>query len=167
MVITIDGQGVMSGTIPGAPLLPGSVQLQFVVEQLSNVPSRSRLEESWTTYESTRKVARQVSDDTAGGWRGVVGAIDYQIGDLTILALGQYSDPEYTIRCVRKSGYIYKLSSTYTSKTQTFNGDTITTIARWFEIGSSQTVGTAQFQAKPFSRPLAHGPIIPTIIASE
>ena len=37
----------------------------------------------------------------------------------------------------------------------------------WFETGSSQTVGTAQFQARPFSRPLAHGPIIPTIIASE
>ena len=94
------------------------------------VPSRSRLEESWTTCESARKVARQVSDDTAGGWRGVVGAIDYQTGDFAILALGQYSYPEYTIKYASKSGYIYKLSSTYTSKTQTFNGDAITAIAQ-------------------------------------
>ncbi|WP_419835306.1 hypothetical protein [Endozoicomonas atrinae] len=36
----------------------------------------------------------------------------------------------------------------------------------WFETDSSQSIGTAQFQAKPFSRPLAHGPIIPTIIPS-
>ena len=128
----------MSGTIPGAPLLPGSVQLQFVVEQLSNVPSRSRLEESWTTYESTRKVARQVSDDTAGGWRGVVGAIDYQTGDFTVLALRQYSYPEYTIRSASKSGYIYKLSSTYISKTQTFNGDAITAIAQASDLNHTQ-----------------------------
>jgi len=37
----------------------------------------------------------------------------------------------------------------------------------WFETDSSKAIGTAQFQAKPFSRPLAHGPIIPTIIAGE
>ena len=38
---------------------------------------------------------------------------------------------------------------------------------RWFDTDGSKRVGTAQFQAKPFSRPLAHGPIIPTIMASE
>ena len=48
--VTVDGQGVMSGTIPGAPLLPGSVQLQFLVQQQSNIPSASQGSD-FTTYD--------------------------------------------------------------------------------------------------------------------
>ncbi len=36
----------------------------------------------------------------------------------------------------------------------------------WLDTDGSQSIGTAQFQAKPFSRPLAHGPILPTILPS-
>ncbi|WP_067582838.1 hypothetical protein [Endozoicomonas ascidiicola] len=129
VVVSIDGQGVMSGTIPGAPLLPGSVQLQFLVSQKSNVPTESRRNDEWTTYESERKVARQISDDTAGGWRGVTGVIDYQTGAFTVLALQQYNFPEYTQRYVRDQ-YWYKLDVTNTTRTQTFNGNSITAIAQ-------------------------------------
>ncbi len=87
--VTVDGQGVMSGTIPGAPLLPGSVQLQFLVQQQSNIPSASQGSD-FTTYESTRNVSKSISDDTSGGWRDVTGAIDYQTGSFTILALNDY-----------------------------------------------------------------------------
>ncbi len=129
VIVSVDGQGVMSGTIPGAPLLPGSIQLQFLVEQLSNVPSETRNEDDWTTYETTRNVAKQISDDTTGGWRGVTGAIDYQTGAFTILALEQYTYPEYVIKQTF-NGYVRKLDVTNTSKTQTFNGSTITAIAQ-------------------------------------
>ncbi|WP_163370611.1 hypothetical protein [Endozoicomonas acroporae] len=64
VIVAVDGQGVMSGTIPGAPLLPGSIQLQFLVEQLSNVPSVSKSADDWTTYETTRNVAKQIDDGT-------------------------------------------------------------------------------------------------------
>ncbi|MFK0569958.1 hypothetical protein [Endozoicomonas sp.] len=95
VIVSIDSQGMMSGTIPGAPLLPGSVQLAFLVEQLSNVPSVSKSESDWTTYESARNVAKRISDDTAGGWRGVVGSIDYQTGAFSVQALNDYNYPEY------------------------------------------------------------------------
>ncbi|USE38681.1 hypothetical protein [Endozoicomonas sp. SCSIO W0465] len=130
VIVAVDGQGVMSGTIPGAPLLPGSIQLQFLVEQLSNVPNGARQEDDWTTYETTRNVAKQVSDDTAGGWRGVTGTIDYQTGAFTILALQDYSYPEWRVSRTYNNGYIRKVEATNTTKTQTFNGSTITAIAQ-------------------------------------
>ncbi|WP_175404808.1 hypothetical protein, partial [Endozoicomonas atrinae] len=102
---------------------------QFLVEQLSNVPSETRNEDDWTTYETTRNVAKQISDDTTGGWRGVTGSIDYQTGAFTILALEQYTYPEYVIKQTF-NGYVRKLDVTNTAKTQTFNGSTITAIAQ-------------------------------------
>ncbi len=67
VAVTVDGQGVMSGTIAGAPLLPGSIQLQFLVERQSNVPNANGGE--LTTYSSTLPVQKTLSDDVAGGWR--------------------------------------------------------------------------------------------------
>ena len=122
VIVSVDGQGVMSGTIPGAPLLPGSVQLQFLVEQLSHVPNDARKEDDWTSYETTRKVAKQISDDTSGGWRGVTGVIDYQTGAFTILALQDYNYPEFT---TISNQYHFRVESTNTTKTQTFNGDAV------------------------------------------
>ena len=130
VIVAVDGQGVMSGTIPGAPLLPGSIQLQFLVQQLSNVPNGARQEDDWTTYESTRNIAKQISDDTSGGWRGVTGSIDYSTGAFTILALQDYNYPEWRISRSYSDGYIKKVESTNVTKTQTFNGNTITAIAQ-------------------------------------
>lgn len=33
----------------------------------------------------------------------------------------------------------------------------------WFD-DSVQAIGTAQFKAKPYTRPLTHGPVIPEIV---
>ncbi len=128
--VAIDGQGVMSGTIPGAPLLPGSIQLQFLVEQLSNIEN-DVYGQDWTNYETTRNVAKQISDDTAGGWRGVTGVIDYQTGDFTVLALQDYNYTEYSnvSRSVAGRTY-YRVESTNTTRTETFNGSSITAIAQ-------------------------------------
>ncbi|WP_419832128.1 hypothetical protein [Endozoicomonas atrinae] len=128
--VAIDGQGVMSGTIPGAPLLPGSIQLQFLVEQLSNVPSDAR-GENFETYETTTTVAKRLADDTAGGWRGVTGTIDYQTGAFTILALQDYTYTEFTnIRQTSGGATFYRVETTNTTQKQTFNGSSITAIAQ-------------------------------------
>ncbi|MFK0571596.1 hypothetical protein [Endozoicomonas sp.] len=146
VIVSVDGQGVMSGTIPGAPLLPGSVQLQFLVEQLSNVPSVSKSADDWTTYETTKNVAKQVSDGTAGGWRGVTGVIDYQTGAFTILALENYSYPEWRIKYQRGS-YVRRIEATNIAKTQTFNGISITAIAQASNLSKfSKTAGHATRQ---------------------
>ena len=127
VTVTTDGQGVMSGTIPGAPLLPGSVQLQFVVDQIAHVPNNAISEDDWKSYENNRKVSKQISDNTAGGWRGVTGAIDYQTGKFTILALEKYNYPEFT---TISDNFHFRVTSTNTTKTQTFNGSSITAIAQ-------------------------------------
>ncbi|WP_422445442.1 hypothetical protein [Endozoicomonas sp. ALB091] len=130
VIVTVDDLGVMSGTIPGAPLLPGSIQLQFLVKQLSNVPNGARLEDDWTTYQSTRNVAKQISDDTSGGWRGVTGSINYQTGAFTILALENYNYPEWRVRTYGGNGRIREVEVTNVPKVQTFTGNTITAIAQ-------------------------------------
>ena len=129
--VTVDGQGVMSGTIPGAPLLPGSVQLQFLVQQQSNIPSASQGSD-FTTYETTRNVSKSISDDTSGGWRDVTGAIDYQTGSFTILALNDYDYTEFVNRADTIGGkvYRYRVETTTTTKTQVFSGSSITAIAQ-------------------------------------
>uniref|UniRef100_UPI0021496949 hypothetical protein n=1 Tax=Endozoicomonas sp. YOMI1 TaxID=2828739 RepID=UPI0021496949 len=96
-----------------------------------NVPSVSRKVDDWTTYETTRNVAKQIDDDTTGGWRGVTESIDYQTGAFTILALENYNYPEWRIKRVTYGGsYIRDIEATNTTKTQAFNGNTITAIAQ-------------------------------------
>ncbi len=129
--VSIDGQGVMSGTIPGAPLLPGSIQLQFLVEQQSSVPNQARGDD-FSTYETTTRINKQISDDSVGGWRGITGSIDYQTGAFTILALQDYTYSEYTNSHYATVGgkRYFKVIATNTQQTQTFNGSTITAIAQ-------------------------------------
>ncbi|MBO9484831.1 hypothetical protein J7439_25935, partial [Salinisphaera sp. G21_0] len=70
-----------------------------------------------------------ISDDTAGGWRGVTGSIDYQTGAFTILALQNYNYPEWRVRTYA-GGKIREVEATNVPKVQTFNGSTITAIAQ-------------------------------------
>ena len=99
--ITLDGGGLMSGTIAGAPLLPGSVQIEFVVERDSNVHNDARGGDDWRTYQSTYNHTKRYNDNTAGGWSGIVGTIDYQTGDFTLQAIENYNYSEY----VANTGY--------------------------------------------------------------
>ena len=66
----------------------------------------------------------------------------YQVGDI--------------IRPASFQGYVYICTvagSSYSSEPQW-----------WFDVDNDQSVGTAQFKAKPYTRPLAHGPLTPEII---
>ena len=129
VAVTVDGQGVMSGTIPGAPLLPGSVQLQFLVEQKTNVPSSSNKLDNWQTYTATENVAKSIFDDTAGGWRGVTGTIDYQTGAFTVLALQEYNYPDWQVEW-SIDNRIHAISSNSVLLMQAFNGSSITALAQ-------------------------------------
>ena len=63
------------------------------------------------------------------------------------------------VRPVNFSGYVYIC---------TLAGTTGSSEPVWaIDTSLSQQDGTAQWQAKPFSRPLAHAPIIPTIVPTE
>ena len=133
VAVTVDGQGVMSGTIAGAPLLPGSIQLQFLVERQSNVPNANGGD--LTTYNSVRTIQKTISDDVSGGWRAsgqdsVTGSIDYQTGHFTILALESYEYQEFTVGGTYWHGGIHSLDSTSVTKTEIFTGSTITAIAQ-------------------------------------
>uniref|UniRef100_UPI000AE19C3F hypothetical protein n=1 Tax=Endozoicomonas atrinae TaxID=1333660 RepID=UPI000AE19C3F len=62
---------------------------------------------------------------------GVTGVIDYQTGDFTVLALQDYNYTEYSnvSRSVAGRTY-YRVETTNTTRTQTFNGSSITAIAQ-------------------------------------
>ena len=89
-------------------------------------------------------------------------------GAVMVMATDEYgtvwqSDTAYVVGDVIRpenfQGYVYQC----TLAGSTGNTEPVW----WYETDTSQTIGTAQFKAKPFSRPLVHGPIIPTIIPSE
>lgn len=93
-----DGAGTVSGTIPGAPLQPGSVQASWSVLRKKAVPSVS----SKTTYEEKVTVERSARDDGAGGWVGYVGTLDYSTGVFTLRVRGDYQYVEYTYQNDRR-----------------------------------------------------------------
>lgn len=83
-----DGVGVITGTIPGAPLLPGSVTLAF------DVGRQSYNRQNNTTEETLQRVT--VRDDGSGGFIGYTGSINYTTGDYTLTALRQYQTTVYS-----------------------------------------------------------------------
>ncbi|HLA33017.1 MAG TPA: hypothetical protein VJ047_18505 [Pseudomonas sp.] len=87
-----DGAGTVSGTIPGAPLQPGSVQASWSVVRKRAAPSVG----TQTTYDSTYTVEKAARDDGAGGWIGHVGTVDYSTGVFTLRVRGDYQYVEYT-----------------------------------------------------------------------
>lgn len=85
-----DTAGMLSGTIPGAPLKPGSVQASWQVMRQSAAPGVGG------SYSADTAVARAASDDGAGGWVGYAGNIDYQTGAYTLQAETTYSYTTHT-----------------------------------------------------------------------
>ena len=93
--VSVDGSGLMSGTINGAPLLPGSVHIEFTVERDSNVPTSAYRSAGLETYQTTYQKTKSYSDDGSGNWRGIAGTIDYATGAFTLQATENYNYPEY------------------------------------------------------------------------
>ena len=124
--VTVDGGGLMSGTIPGAPLLPGSVSLLFAVERDQNTPHYYDYGQL-NTYTTTYQVNKTATDDTNGNWRigdkSIVGSIDYQTGFFTVQAVDNYPYYEYQLD---KQTVGYNVSSGTTSRTEIFSGNTVT-----------------------------------------
>ncbi|MEO1080058.1 MAG: hypothetical protein AAFY29_10930 [Pseudomonadota bacterium] len=80
--IFVDSSPSISGetytvTIPGAPLRPGSVTLDF-----------NYIYPWFRGVDVTR--SRQIQDDGAGGWKGFVGTIDYATGAITVEVTSTY-----------------------------------------------------------------------------
>ena len=86
-------------------------------------------------------------------------------GAVMVMAMDAYgtlwqADTAYNtgdvIRPADYQGYVYHCTTAGTSSS--------TEPTWWFDTNTSQNIGTALFKAKPYARPLAHGPIIPDII---
>ena len=124
--VSVDGGGLMSGTIPGAPLLPGSVSLLFAVERDQNTPHYYDYGKL-NTYTTTYQVNKTATDDASGNWRigekSIVGGIDYQTGFFTIQALDNYSYYEYQLDKLFNG---YEVSSATTTRTEIFSGNSVT-----------------------------------------
>ena len=92
-----DGSGMATFTIAGAPLKPGSVELEFMTTRRSNIPSlvKDRLELS-QTYSTTKTVNHKVRDTGAGGWVGRTGTINYTTGECWVQVAVDYTYEEYT-----------------------------------------------------------------------
>ncbi|BCY01593.1 hypothetical protein [Stutzerimonas stutzeri] len=84
-----DAGGMLSGTIPGAPLKPGSIQASWQVTRQSRAPGVGG------SYSDDTVLARSASDNGSGGWIGFAGTIDYQTGAYTLKTEAPYS---YTTR---------------------------------------------------------------------
>ncbi len=121
--VAVDGAGMMTGTIPGAPLLPGSVSLQFMVERDSNVPNTANTKD-FQSYTTTHQKTKTLYDDTAGGWQGLTGTLDYQTGAFSVQAIGDYDYTEYTVTGGGTLGGA-SLTSTTVTKTELFTGSTV------------------------------------------
>jgi hypothetical protein len=144
--VTSDGGGVASGTIPGAPLKPGSVQIGWATRRRQPVPAIGyRLQNQLPVYESEITVDNTVTDNGAGGWVGRVGSINYSTGAFTLRVCNAYVYPEYvySTKQVGLSDPKPVLVSTNTSLTETFGG-TLAVRAQ----ANSQSYG-AQVDAQP------------------
>ena len=115
---TPDAAGTLSGTIPGAPLKPGSVRAAWAVGRRRAVPSVGQQ----TTYESTQVVELAAADNGAGGWVGFSGTLDYATGAYTLRACNSYAFVEYTYQPKQVEGFqkqeIELLGSTTTRQEQ-------------------------------------------------
>ena len=120
---------------------------------------------SQSDLSSQAVLGEAVSDPDSGDY--TINTTPYE-GAVLVVAEDEFGsewtpDTSYRVNDVIRpstfQGYVYYCTSGGTSSD--------TEPEWWFDTDGSKSVGTAQFQAKPFSRPLAHGPIIPSIIASE
>src|SRR5690606_34643846 len=76
-----DTGGMITGTIPGAPLKPGSVQMRWQSQRKATIPSDNN---AATAYTGTVLVDHEANDDGAGNWIGYLGSVNYTTGAFSL-----------------------------------------------------------------------------------
>lgn len=123
-----DGSGMVTFTIPGAPLKAGSVQASWVTTRRRGVPQSVNRDDkngaASGVYEATYDVSNTASDNGNGGWQGGrLGTIDYSTGVVTLQAAALYDYVEYQYRTKLKGGREdWYLSATTTPTRELFAG---------------------------------------------
>lgn len=127
--VTSDGSGMSVFTIPGAPLKPGSVRVDWLTSQRQAAPAINwKVIESGNTlpvYDSARDVANSAHDNGSGGWAdGRVGTINYTTGACTLQVARLYSYQEYTYSNRQKNAWttVPVLVATATQLREGFGG---------------------------------------------
>ena len=124
--------------------------------------TQAQLEETGSDVTKHAVLDSVTSDENNGSYS--LDTSPYE-GEVMVLAMddfGQAWQPDTTyaagdvIRPPTFQGYVYHCTQAGTTDS--------TEPTWWFDIESSQPIGTALFEAKPYSRPLAHGPITPEIV---
>ncbi|WP_160286547.1 hypothetical protein [Pseudomonas knackmussii] len=129
LAVTSDSGGMCSGTIPGAPLKPGSVQISWLTTQRQAVPAIDKgVTNSGNTlpvYESEVQVTNTVTDNGSGAWAGGrTGSINYTTGAFSLQVATLYTFKEYAY-ATKKNGFkadTLQLVTTNTSMRESFGG---------------------------------------------
>lgn len=125
-----DGAGVSIFTIPGAPLKPGSVQINWLTKRRQAAPAlngnATQAGNTLPVYETDVTVSNSVNDNGWGGWIGRTGVINYTTGVCSLQVATAYTFTEYTYTTTKSHGSWgadeLELVATQTSKQETFPG---------------------------------------------
>src|SRR5690606_32681623 len=90
-----DSGGIISGTVSGAPLKPGSVQMRWQSQRKAIIPSDNN---AAVGYSSTVLVDHEATDDGGGNWIGHVGSINYTTGAFSLRVEQTYDYHEHEVR---------------------------------------------------------------------
>ena len=94
LVATPDTGGTVSGTIPGAPLKPGSVQVRWQSTRKTLIPSEVV---GTGTYSGIQTIDHEANDDGAGNWIGYTGSVNYTTGAFSLRVEQQYEYLEHEV----------------------------------------------------------------------
>ena len=167
-----DADGLPSDSGSVGIIIPGNgnnTRIQGMVTENNQPVSRrvfaiteALLEVSGTSETKHAVLDSTFSNATTGAY--TLDTSPYE-GEVLVLAMDNYGaiwqpDTAYQVGdIIRPSsfqGYVY---------TCTVAGSSDSTEPQWwFDVDNDQSVGNAQFKAKPYTRPLAHGPLTPEII---
>lgn len=103
-----DSGGMSIFTIPGAPLKPGSIQINWQTKQRQSAPAlnskATQAGNSLPVYETDLTVSNSVSDNGSGGWVGRAGQINYTTGQCTLQVAQAYVFKEYVYSTKKSHG---------------------------------------------------------------
>lgn len=131
LVASPDTGGIVSGTIPGAPLKPGSVQIRWQSQRKQLVPAPGS--DGGAIFTGQVNVDHEAQDDGAGNWNGFTGSINYTTGTFSLAVEQLYDYPEFTTVYDRvKTGELFdgtnlyrqvpRETSTVVQRQETFGG---------------------------------------------